>query len=82
MPMSGHVFSVAMVIVIGVVALVVTGGVALWVLPLALVALAPIFLWPLLKAGRDIKLGAEEPAGVPSTSQASYNPQMDPGERG
>ncbi len=79
--MSGHLFSVAMVLIVGVVALVVTGGLALWVLPLALVALAPLFLWPLLKAGRDLKLGAEEPAGVPSTSQASYNPQMDPGER-
>ena len=79
--MSGYVFSAAMVIALGVVALIVTGGLALWVLPLALVALAPIFLWPLLKAGRDLKLGAEEPAGVPSTSQASYNPQMDPSDR-
>jgi hypothetical protein len=79
--MSGYVFSAAMVIALGVVALIVTGGLALWVLPLALVALAPIFLWPLLKAGRDVKLGADEPAGVPSTSQASYNPQMDPADR-
>jgi hypothetical protein len=52
------------------------------VLPLAIVALLPIFAWPLLKAGRDIKLGAEEPAGVPSTSEASYRPQMDPADRG
>ncbi len=79
--MSGHLFSVAMAILIGVVALIVTGGLALWVLPIALVALLPIFAWPLLKAGRDIKLGADEPAGVPSTSQASYNPRMDPADR-
>ena len=79
--MSGHVFSAAMVVIIGVVALIVTGGLALWVLPLALVALAPLFAWPLLKAGRDLKLGAEEPAGVPSTREASYNPQMDPADR-
>jgi len=79
--MSGHVFSVVMVLLVGIVALVVTGGLALWVLPIALVVLLPFFAWPLLKAGRDLKLGAEEPAGVPSTAQASYNPQMDPGER-
>jgi hypothetical protein len=80
--MSGWVFSAFAVILLGVGALVVTGGLALWVLPLAIVALLPIFAWPLLKAGRDIKLGAEEPAGVPSTSEASYRPQMDPADRG
>ena len=80
--MSGHVFSVAAVLILGVIALIVTGGLALWVLPIALVAVLPLFAWPLLKAGRDVKLGAEEPAGVPSTSEASYQPQMDPADRG
>jgi Flp pilus assembly protein TadB len=80
--MSGHVFSVAAVLILGVIALVITGGLALWVVPIALVAVLPLFAWPLLKAGRDVKLGSEEPAGVPSTAEASYQPQMDPADRG
>lgn len=36
---------------------------------------------PLFARLRETNVGADEPVGVPSTSEASYQPQAEPGQR-
>ena len=79
--MSGSAFSVLAVVLIGVLAVAVVGAPFLIVLPIALLILIPFVVLPLMRGVKTGKLASAEPTGVPSTSEASFNPQMDPSDR-
>ena len=77
--MVGSLYFVAIVAVVAVLA---TGVGALWIIPIIVVVLAATALNPVLNLIRNSRLAGPGPSGVPSTGDASFTPQQDPGERG
>jgi hypothetical protein len=76
--MTGSVFFVA-IVAIGVVLAAVTGTIFLLV-PFVVIALAVVLVPVVFAAIRGTRLepGASESRGVPSTSEASYEPVQQP----
>ncbi len=74
----GSVFFVA-IVAVGVIVAVATGTIFLLV-PFFVIALAALFVPVVIKAVRGTRLepGASESHGVPSTSEASYEPVQQP----
>ncbi|MEA2286127.1 MAG: hypothetical protein QOJ21_2170 [Solirubrobacteraceae bacterium] len=73
--------------VIGVVVLLlIVVGIAspLWLVPLVVVALGMLALTPLLARLRNSSVAQPDaaPTGVPSTSEAAWDPVQDPADRG
>lgn len=67
-----------------VLILVLTGVAgAIWLVPVAVVGLGLLLAVPLLSRLRDTTVGStgNPPSGVPTTSDASYEPVQDPAER-
>jgi hypothetical protein len=76
--MSGSIFFVA-ILAVGVIVAAATGTIFLLV-PFVVIALGAVFVPVVFKAVRGTRLepGASEPTGVPSTSEASYEPVQQP----
>ena len=79
--MSGSLFSAAATLLVGLLAVVIIGAGFIWIFPIALLALVPILGGTLFSKVRTSSLAQDEPSGVPSSSEASYTPQVDPGGR-
>ncbi len=80
--MSGPLFSFISVIVVGLLAVVLTGLGAAWIIPVLIVALLPLLASPVLRMFSGRAVSGPEPHGVPTTAQASYDPQFMPQQRG
>ena len=76
--MSGSLFSFASVAIVGILAVVLTGLGAAWIIPVLIVALLPLLASPVLRMFSGRAVSGPEPHGVPTTSQASYDPQVKP----
>jgi hypothetical protein len=76
--MPGSVFLIA-VVVLGLV-LIVLGASTVFLVPIVVIALAAIFAAPLLAFVRSDRARGRgtDPAGVPSTREASYDPVQEP----
>ncbi|MDX6656747.1 MAG: hypothetical protein QOH62_1540 [Solirubrobacteraceae bacterium] len=79
--MPGSVFLIALVVI--ALVLIVLGASTVFLIPIVVLGLAAIFAVPLLGlfgADRDRARhgGGSDPSGVPSTSEASYDPVQEP----
>uniref|UniRef100_UPI001C5744EE hypothetical protein n=1 Tax=Aeromonas caviae TaxID=648 RepID=UPI001C5744EE len=79
--MSGSLFSAAATFVVGLLLVVILGAGFIWILPIALLAVGPLAAGTLFTRVRNSSIAQDEPAGIPSTQQASYTPTMDPSDR-
>ena len=79
--MSGPLFSTALTVVVGLLAVVFIGAGFIWIIPILLIALIPLVGGTLLGKVRNSSIAQDEPSGIPSTSDASYTPVFDPSER-
>jgi hypothetical protein len=70
------------IVAIGAIIAAATGTIFL-LIPFVLIAMAAVFVPIVLKFVRGTRLepGAPGPTGVPTTSEASYEPVENPGER-
>jgi hypothetical protein len=76
--MTGALFFIA-IVAVGAVVAAVTGTIFL-LIPFVLIAFAVVLIpvvWPYVR-GTRLEPGADQPHGVPSTSEASYEPVQQP----
>lgn len=78
--MSGALGSAYFTILVLIAAVLVTGVGVIWIVPLVFVMLAATMFNPIMRLFRESRLSGPGPKGVPSTRQASYNPQVDPSD--
>lgn len=76
--MSGSLFSFFLVAAVGIAAVVLTGLGAAWFIPVAVIALLPLVASPVLRMFSGRAVAGPEPHGIPTTKQASYDPQVKP----
>lgn len=78
--MSGALGSVYFTILVLVAAVVLTGVGVVWIVPLVFIMIAATMFNPIMRMFRESRLSGPGPQGVPTTKDASYNPQVDPSD--
>ena len=79
--MSGSLISAAATVLVGLILLAFVGAGFIWVVPILLLGLIPLLSGAAFSKLRNSSIAQDEPAGIPSTQEASYTPQVDPTER-
>ena len=79
--MSGSAFSILATLLVALLAVVVVSAPVVLVVPVALLILLALLGAPMLKGLREGRVASSEPTGVPTTTEASYTPQVDPSDR-
>jgi hypothetical protein len=78
--MSGAVFGT---IIVAVAIILLAGLTPILIVPVVVIGLGALVAIPMLAAaqGSSARPGGAAPSGVPSTSEASYQPVSEPGEQ-
>lgn len=79
--MSGSLISTAATVLIGLIFVAFIGAGFIWVVPVLLLGLIPLLGGAAFSKLRNSSVAQDEPAGIPSTQEASYTPQVDPSDR-
>lgn len=79
--MSGSLISAAATVIVGLIFVALIGAGFIWIVPIMLLALIPLLSGVVFSKIRNSSIAQDEPAGIPSTQEASYTPQFDPSDR-